>query len=58
MKAILLLALLLLGCAEDRFLSKEEDEELRQSCEQVECVVVPVPVWLQIMQRLNGGTGI
>lgn len=55
---LLLLALLLLGCAEDRFLSKEEDEELRQSCEQVECVVVPVPVWLQIMQRLNGGTGI
>lgn len=54
----LALALLapLYGCAE-RYLSKEQDDEMRSLCEQQGgCTVVPTPMWKQI-ERILGITG-
>jgi hypothetical protein len=49
-----LLALALPGCAEDRWLTKEEDAEMRAACEPVGgCAVIPNPVWKQIQRALG-----
>lgn len=46
----LILVLLLSGCAvPDRFLTKEQDDEMRKVCEEG-CVTLPVSVWIQIQQ--------
>lgn len=52
----LILAILLLSsCAtESRWLTKEQDAEMRANCEAKNCVVVPGSVWLQIIQALQG----
>lgn len=42
------------GCAEDRWLTKEEDAEMRAACEPVGgCAVIPNPVWKQIKRALG-----
>jgi hypothetical protein len=48
-----MLLLSLGGCAEDRWLTKEEDAEMRQNCEATGCVAVPVPLWNQIKRTLG-----
>lgn len=55
MKAIILVALILAGCAapEERFLTKEEDQALREKCAETNCVIVPVPVWQEILKLLS-----
>lgn len=48
------------GCAsapppDDRYLTKEEDAQLRQNCEpHGGCVAVPLPMMQQIMKALRG----
>jgi hypothetical protein len=47
------------GCAEDRYLTKEEDAEMRAYCEPQPqgCAVLPMHEWKQIeklLQRMNG----
>ena len=44
----LLLCLCLAGCAQDRYLTAEEDAELRAKCEATNCAIVPMPLWIQI----------
>lgn len=47
----------LAGCAEDRYLSKEQDAEMRGLCEQQGgCTVLPTPMWKQI-ERILGIAG-
>lgn len=57
------LAILLFGCAsappppDDRYLSKEEGTALREKCEpRGGCVVIPVPVFQQLMNLLRQKT--
>lgn len=45
---VLVIGLFLPGCALDRYLTAEQDEELRQTCEATGCKVVPAPLWEQI----------
>lgn len=55
----LLLAILLTGCAETRYLTKDEDAALRADCQPVGgCVYMPGTVWEQIKAVLKGGTRI
>jgi hypothetical protein len=52
----LLLCLLLAGCAtppEQRWLTKEEDAELRAKCEGQSCVILPGAVFQQLVERLR-----
>lgn len=44
---------LVVGCASDRYLTAEQDEEFRQACQQDGCTVIPNPQWLQIEQILR-----
>lgn len=52
MKALIIL-LLLSGCA-TRYLTPEQDAEFRANCEATGCVVVPVPLMEQLLERLKG----
>lgn len=55
-----MLALLLSACAtppDDRYLTKEEDTALREKCEATGCVVVPTPLFEQIVRALKGVRG-
>lgn len=45
------------GCAEERWLTKEQDEGIGRMCVEDGCKVIPLPVWEQIKQRLSG-TGV
>jgi hypothetical protein len=56
------LTFLLSACAapppvEDRFLTKEEDAAIAERCPDKNCVVVPVPVWEEILRRLKAAMG-
>jgi hypothetical protein len=55
--SILLLIVMLAGlsgCAEKRWLTKEEDAEMRATCEPVGgCAVIPNPIWKQIERALG-----
>lgn len=53
MGARLLLILLLSGCASDRYLTKDQDDEMRRSCEPEGCAIVPNPLWKQIEYLLG-----
>lgn len=55
---ILILAVLLAGCAAqpERFLTKEQDDEMRKVCEEG-CVTLPVSVWIQIQQIFQSFKG-
>ena len=55
--AAILAALLLRGCASERYLSLEEDAELRAKCEGQNCVVVPASVLQQLLQQIRGMRG-
>jgi hypothetical protein len=56
----LFLALALCACASEatpvpeRFLSQEQDEEIRGRCAVTGCAIVPMPVWRDILKRLRG----
>ena len=62
---VLLLLLIMLaalsGCSsigkdrsQERYFSPEEDAKARETCEAAGCVIVPTPIWNQILQRLQG----
>ena len=57
--AAILVAVLLLGCASapERYLSLEEDAELRAKCEGQNCVVIPASVLQQLLQQIRGLRG-
>ena len=57
--AAVLIAALLIGCAAapERYLSLEEDAELRAKCEGQNCVVVPASVLQQLLQQIRGMRG-
>jgi hypothetical protein len=54
-RAAALIALILLaGCSSGRWLSKDEDAEMRAACEpKGGCVVIPKPEWKAIEQTLK-----
>ncbi len=41
------------GCASERFLTQEEDDEMRAHCAEHGCAVIPNPAWQQIEQLLR-----
>lgn len=50
---VLLLCVLLSGCASDRYLSRDEEDMMRKSCEVHGCTVIPSPLWEQIKRLLG-----
>lgn len=57
MKALLIL-LLLTGCAQDRYLSAQEDAQMKADCEPVGgCVYMPSQIWQRIQAILNQRRG-
>jgi hypothetical protein len=56
MKA-LVLVLLLSACASPRYLTEEQDAQMRAVCESDPngCIAMPASVWLQIERALKGG---
>lgn len=50
---LILLCLLLAGCASDRLLTKEEDAQIAKECMQG-CMVVPQNAWEALMKKLRG----
>lgn len=55
MKILLLAVILgLTGCATQRFLSAEEDQQMRESCEAQGCTVLPNGVLEQLLNMLEG----
>jgi hypothetical protein len=53
MGARLLLCLALAGCASDRYLSAEEDADMRRACEAQGCTIIPTPLWEQFKRALG-----
>jgi hypothetical protein len=51
--ARLLLCLMLTGCASDRYLSEQEDADMRKACEAQGCTIVPTPLWEQLKRALG-----
>lgn len=51
----LLLLVLLGGCAAqpDRYLTQEQDAQMRENCEQDGCVVIPDSVFQEMVQRMQ-----
>lgn len=49
------LIILMPGCASDRYLTAEEDAELRAQCEPHpgHCIAIPMPLWKKIEQLLR-----
>lgn len=37
----------------ERYLSKEQDEKMRELCEPHGCRVIPLPAWREIEKRMN-----
>lgn len=56
---VVLLAALLAGCAgaPARYLSAEEDAQLRKQCEPHGCAAVPMPIWQKIEQIMRALAG-
>ena len=54
------LIILMPGCATERYLTAQEDAELRAKCEPANCAIVPLKLLKQIEQliRSMGGTTI
>ena len=49
------------GCASERYLSEQEDAQMRKMCEDKAnggCAVIPGNTWKAIQQLFGGGTGI
>ena len=52
--ALLLLLALLVGCAQpERYLTQEQDAQMRENCESEGCVVVPEAVFQEMLRRLR-----
>ena len=51
--AVLAAAVLTTGCASGRYVTDEQDAELREACEPAGCRVVPAPLWQRIEQLLR-----
>lgn len=47
--------ILMPGCASDRYLTAEEDAQLRQKCAE-DCAIVPMKLWRQIEQLIKSLT--
>jgi hypothetical protein len=41
------------GCASERFLTEEQDAEMKASCEEHGCTVIPNPIWFQMREALK-----
>jgi hypothetical protein len=41
------------GCASERFLTEEQDAEMKASCEEHGCTVIPNPIWFQMREILK-----
>ena len=41
------------GCATERYMTEEQDAQMRATCEKTGCAVVPAPVWEQIKALLK-----
>ena len=41
------------GCASERYLTEEQDAEMRASCEEHGCTVIPNPIWFQMREALK-----
>lgn len=58
MKTLLLVMVLLAGCAtppapSSRYLTEQQDRELREACEQPGgCMIIPYPLWEEIKRLL------
>lgn len=43
----------LTGCASERYLTAEEDANMRKACEKVGCTIIPTPLWDQVKKILG-----
>jgi hypothetical protein len=51
---VLLLLILMTGCAQpERYLTAEQDAQMRQNCEQDGCVVIPETVFQEMVRRMR-----
>lgn len=41
------------GCSTTRYLSEQEDAEMREKCEATGCVAIPVPLYRQILEYIQ-----
>jgi hypothetical protein len=41
------------GCSSNRYLTEEQDAELRAGCEEHGCTIIPNPIWFQIREILK-----
>jgi hypothetical protein len=58
MRYILAFMIILMpACASDRYLTADEDAELRAKCEPATCAVIPMPLWIQIEQFIRSMSG-
>jgi hypothetical protein len=48
--SVFALVFLVSACAENRYLTKEQDAQIKEACEAQGCVMVPVPVWQKIQE--------
>ena len=46
-------ALILVACAAPRYLTVEQDAELRDTCEPAGCVTIPLPLFEKIQEALK-----
>lgn len=54
-----LIALVLAGCATPppaRFISDEQDAEIRDKCQETGCAIIPVPLMQRLLQMLGDRT--
>ena len=58
MKYLLIgLIILMPGCASERYLTAEQDAELRAQCAATDCAIVPMPLWRQIERLIRSMAG-
>lgn len=38
----------------ERYLTAEQDAEFREKCAETGCVIIPIPLWMRILQALQG----
>lgn len=55
MKHAAIFLAILTGCAQapDRFVTDKQDAALAKACA-AGCAVIPAPIWIRILQRLQG----
>jgi hypothetical protein len=55
---IALLAFTMVGCTTDRYLTKEQDDQMREVCESTGCAVLPADKWETIKKLLGNMLGV